>query len=96
MIWAGISLRRVTPLLFVSNNLDSVAYCHMLGDNFLPWVEEVYPNESIFQQDGASPQKSNSTKEYLFNQGVKYIDWPASSPDMNSIENRWGILSAAV
>jgi len=48
------------------------------------------------RQDGASVHRSKLTVASLKERNVSVLTWPAKSPDLNIIENAWGILARMV
>ena len=47
----------------------------------------------ILQHDNAPTHRAGVVTEYLENNHVTVLEWPAISPDMNCIENLWAFLS---
>ena len=58
--------------------------------------EKAHGRVLTLQHDGAPPHTAYTTQEYLEQNNVNVLDWPAISPDMNCIENVWSVLSRAL
>ena len=50
----------------------------------------------IFQQDNAPCHVSRKSMEWFSKENIKLLKWPANSPDLNPIENLWGLLKKAI
>ncbi len=63
----------------------------------LPSADQLFKDaDFIFLQDLAPVHTAKSTKSWLNDHGVGVLDWPANSPDLNSIENLWGIVKKKI
>ncbi len=59
----------------------------------LPSADQLFKDaDFIFQQDLAPAHTAKSTKSWLNDHGIGVLDWPANSPDLNPVENLWGIV----
>ncbi len=59
----------------------------------LPSADQLFKDaDFIFQQDLVPGHTAKSTKSWLNNIGVGMLDWPVNSPELNPIENLWGIV----
>lgn len=96
MFWSAIGTKCKAPLIVLKGTVDTDKYIDILESHFLPWFRENCPETHTFQQDNAPAHRSRRSIEFINNQNLKLLDWPANSPDLNPIENIWSVLKNSV
>ena len=96
MVWGGFGARGTTPLVFLEGRQDSAAYTRTLTSALLPSAAAIAGNDWQLQQDNASIHTSTTTRAFFVQHGIRLLPWPARSPDLNPIENMWGVMAQRV
>ncbi|KAJ1308136.1 hypothetical protein OPQ81_003856 [Rhizoctonia solani] len=94
MLWAFIRWQGPGYMCKTEGNLNKEFYTEILEDEFEQTLEyySLDMEEFIFMWDDASSCTTHIVQQWLQEQGLEVIEWPANSPDLNPIENHWDQL----
>ena len=97
MVWAGMSKAARTELVFVDRGtLNAQRYIEeILKDPVLPFAPFLGQN-FLLVQDNARLHSARCIMQYLQEVGIRTLDWPTRSPDLNPIEHVWDMLGRNV
>lgn len=100
MIWAGISMYGRTQLYRVYKKDTNKDYQALLNAGPFQEARDMYKGSKLpwfFQQDGAGFHRAKGMSEFFDAHDVLlHPNHPPNSPDLNPIENVWGMLNARV
>ena len=96
MVWRAFGYNGVTPICFVTHKMNAVNYIDLLDNVLIDFSERFCEGPWTFQQYNAAIHNAAVTKRFFSDRNIPLMDWPAISPDLNPMENLWGILSQQV
>ncbi|GBN44899.1 Transposable element Tc3 transposase [Araneus ventricosus] len=96
MVWAAFGFKGQVGLAFLDGRQNSPKYIETLENHLTPFAENIGGRNWEYQHDNAPTHTSSATKNYLNSKNVTVLEWPPMSPDINPIENVWGIMSRKV
>ncbi|KAL4500780.1 hypothetical protein ABPG72_020014 [Tetrahymena utriculariae] len=92
-VWGVISSNSPLELVQIEGTLNSNGYVQIL-DSFFKNIQQNLPEHFIFQQDNAGIHRAQIVQDYMEENEIEVLDWPALSPDLSPIENIWSIIKS--
>ena len=78
---------------FLLGNLTEEQYIHVLENSLLLPAPDRFPNGFSFIQDNSSNHTAKIVQKWFAaHPFIEKLDFPAKAPDMNPIENVWGLM----
>ena len=93
-LWGFISMDQC-GLVNVGGGQTRDTYLKILQDVAIEKIADTKQGK-VFMQDNASVHKAKIVMEFLQEQKIEVMPWPAYSPDLNPIENIWADMQKQV
>jgi transposase len=98
-VFGIMSARGLGPLIRINGRFNSEKYIDIINNTVLPYVEDEFPAENFYYyQDNSPIHRSRIVTQWLDRNFIpgQLVRPPPKSPDINPIENVWGMQKIRV
>ena len=96
MVWGAICSNGTAFISRLPKKINASTYQNMLDAVVFDQNRGELPVDFVFQQDNAPAHVAASSYDFFTQRNIPFLEWPPYSPDLNIIENIWGIVSNKV
>ena len=92
--WGAMTAKGVDPLVFYDGRMYSRSYISIIKPVLLSYIKNNFKayDKYCFVQDNPPCHNSRFTVNWFNKHTVNILKWPATSPDLNPIENLRDII----
>jgi transposase len=98
-VWGCFSSKGFGRIICFEKNLNAEKMCDIYKRGLLPTARNHFGPDSTswkLLEDNDPKHTSKLAKKWKAENGVKNIDWPSASPDVNPIENVWKVVKMSL
>ena len=98
-MWGSFSWAGMGPLVVLDGNVTGESYKSLIETHVYPTVLAMFDDDLenyYFQNDNAPPYRSAVALNMIQMLGIRHIQWPALSPDLNPVEDIWNYIKRRI
>lgn len=97
-VWGCVTRQGLGPLIRLDGRFNAVSYERLLVTELVPFIlDGPFPDGLFwFQQDLSPIHTARPVRSALEKLGIQVLPCPAKSPDLNIIENVWGMMKISL
>lgn len=95
MVWGMVMPNGLISILFLEKSFNAQKYVDVLKNFAIP-ICRLNFRRFLLMHDNASVHTAKVVKDFMAQNDVYTLEWPAKSPDINLMENIWHLMSNEV